>query len=238
MLRQIALAVVFCASFVMPAAAQDEEMEIVVTGSRLESWDRFPAPHAYITRRADFAVIEVFIRNDTREQNAREAEILDALRRMETAAQRANKTLALVDDEIDIVRRFSLEGARQLMRPGGRADTSSLTVRLRTAVTTDDTLESSHARAARFVENLPKPGRVEMSLGETDLTMVNLERYRADMLREILAEASQVSQMSGGVLHVEVGGLENQVAFKRASDLELILFLPYQLSVALSAPSP
>lgn len=238
MLRQIALSALISLSFIPPALAQDEDMEIVVTGSRLESWHRFPAPHAYITRRADFAVIEVFIRNDTREQNAREAEILDALRRMETAAQRANMTLALVDDEIDIVRRFSLDGARQLMRPGGRADTSSLTVRLRTAVTADDTLESIHARAARFVENLPKPGRVEMSLGETDLTMVNLERYRTDMLREILTEARQVSQMSGGVQHVEVGGLENQVAFKRSSDLELTLFLPYTLSVALSSPAP
>ncbi len=238
MLRQIALAVVFCASFVMPAAAQDEEMEIVVTGSRLESWDRFPAPHAYITRRADFAVVEVTIRNDTREESARVGEILEALRRLETAAARSNMSLALVDEDIDIVRRFSLEGARQLMRSGGRADTSTLTIRMRTAVAANDTLESIHARVERLINDLQKPGRVEMSVGETDLTMVNLERYRADMLREILAEARQVSQMSGGVQHVEVGGLENQVAFKRASDLELILFLPYQLSVALSAPSP
>jgi hypothetical protein len=77
-----------------------------------------------------------------------------------------------------------------------------------------------------------------MSVGETDLSMVNLERYRPDMLREILTEGRDLSQMSGGVQHVEVGGLENQVAFKRSSDLELILFLPYTLSVALASPTP
>lgn len=238
MLRSIILAAAMAVCAVAPASAQDDEEEIIVTGSRLESWDRFPAPHAYITRRADFAVVEVTVRNDTREEGAREAEIMDALRRMETAARRADMTLALVDDDIDIVRRFSLEGARQLLRPGSRNDTSVLTVRLRTAVTADDTLESIHARAQTFVTELPKPGRVEMNVGETDLSMVNLERYRPDMLREILTEGRDLSQMSGGVQHVEVGGLENQVAFKRSSDLELTLFLPYTLSVALASPTP
>lgn len=162
----------------------------------------------------------------------------EALRRLEAGARRAGMTLALVDDDIGVVRRFSLQGAQQLMRPGGRSDTSALTIRLRTAVTAADTLESIHERVDRFVSGMPKPGRVEMSLGDTDLTMVNLEQYRASMLREIVAEARQVSQMGGGVAGVEIGGLENQVAFKRSSDLELVLFLPYQLSVSLSAPQP
>ncbi|MGE0741314.1 MAG: hypothetical protein AB7O98_08225 [Hyphomonadaceae bacterium] len=231
------VAALFCAALqAAPAAAQEEE--IVVTGSRLESWDRFPAPHAFITRRADFAVVEINIRNDTREAAAREGEIVEALRLLEGAARRADMSLALIDDEIGIVRTFTLDGARQLIQGGGRADTSSLTIRLRTAVTASDTLDTIHERVSRFVANAPKPGRVEMSVGSTDLTMVNLERYRGDMLREILAEAQQLSQMSGGVQNVQVGGLENQVAFKRSSDLELVLFLPYQLNVTMAAPQP
>lgn len=238
MLRQLIFAAALAVAFATPALAQDDNEEIVVTGSRLESWDRFPAPHAYIVRRADFAVVEVNVRNDTREMAPRLEELLEGLRRLQTAAQRSNMSLALVDDDIDVVRRFSLEGARQLMRPGSRTDTTGITVRVRTAVTADDTLESIHARVERLVTSLQKPGRVEMSLGETDLSMVNLDRYRPDMLREILAEAQAVSRMSGGVQHVDVGGLENQVAFKRSSDLELVLFLPYQLSVSLTNPQP
>ena len=238
MFRSLMIGAVLTLCAAQPALAQEDEEEIVVTGSRLETWGRFPAPHAYITRRADFAVVEVNIRDDTREAAARQSEVLEALRRMETQARRADMTLALVDDDIGIVRRFSLEGARQLMQPGNRADTSSLAIRVRTAVTATDTLEAIHDRVAHFVEALPKPGRVEMTIGHTDLTMVNLERYRGDMLRVVLSEAQQLSQMSGGVRSVEVGGLENQVAFKRASDLELVLFLPYQLGVSLASPQP
>lgn len=234
MLRRLIFAAAVMAGLAAPAFAQEEE--IVVTGSRLESWERFPAPHAYITRRADFAVVEVEILDDTRDAAARVAEMLDAMRRLEASARRADMTLALVDDDIDIVRSFSLEGARQLMSAGGRADTSYLTIRIRTAVTADDTLESIHNRVARFIEEAPKPGRVEMRVGETDLTMVNLERYRGDMLREIMAEANALSGMAGGVQTVQVGGLENQVAFKRSSDLELVLFLPYTLTVGMAAP--
>lgn len=236
MLRYVIVAAAFAACAVAPAFAQEEE--IVVTGSRLESWERFPAPHAFITRRADFAVVEVEIQSDTRDREARVAEMIEALRRLEASARRADMTLALVDDDIDIVRRFSLEGARQLMQEGRRTDTSRLTVRVRTAVAADDTLESIHDRVERLVEALSKPGRVEMDVGETDLTMVNLERYRGDMLRAILTEARDLSQMSGGVQSVDVGGLENQVAFKRSSDLELVLFLPYQLGVSLTSPQP
>jgi hypothetical protein len=227
-------ALALCAN--TPAFAQEEE--IIVTGSRLESWERFPAPHAYITRRADFAVVEVEVQNDTRDAAARQDEIIEALRRLEASARRSDMTLALVDDDIDIVRRFSLEGARQLIRGGRRADTTHITVRVRTAVTATDTLESIHDRVERFIDQLQKPGRVEMSVGETDLSMVNLERYRGEMLREIMTEARDLSQMSGGVQSVQVGGLENQVAFKRESDLELVLFLPYELSVSLTSPQP
>lgn len=234
MFRNLMLAAVLLAAAASPAFAQEEE--IIVTGSWLESWERFPAPHAFITRRADFAVVKVEVLDDTREAAARVAEIIEAVRLLDAAARRADMRLALVDEDIDIVRTFSLEGARQLIRGGNRSDTSSLTIRVRTAVRADDTLESIHNRVAHFIDNAARPGRIELRLGETDLSMVNLERYRADMLREIMAEAGALRQMAGAVQNVQVGGLENQVAFKRSSDLELVLFLPYSLTVSLAAP--
>lgn len=237
MLQRILMAAVLAFSAVGPALAQEDyEEEIVVTGSRLEAYDRWPVPHVSITRRADFGIVEVDIRNDTRATDARRAEILEALTRMETGARRAGMTLAIVDDDIGIVRQYSQAAAVQLMRPGSRSDTTSLTIRLRTPVSASDTLESIHDRVERFVTDTPKPGRVEMEVGSTDLSMVNLEQYREGMLREILAEGRELARQVGGA-QVEVGGLEGQVGFKRSGDLDLILFLPYTLSVEL-APSP
>ena len=231
-MRRWIFAALAAMAFTAPAAAQDEE-EIVVTGSRLAAYEGFPVPHVFITRRADFAVVEVEIRNDTRAADARLGEIIEALQRLESGATRAGMTLALVDDDIGIVRPYSQAAAEQLMAPGGRADTTYLTVRVRSPVERNDTLESIHDRIERFVTGTPKPGRVETTVGDTDLSIVNLEQYRDGMLRQILAEGRTLSELVGGAQAISIGGLESQVGFHRTGDLDLVLFLPYELAVSL-----
>lgn len=222
-----------------PSLAQDSgaDEEIVVTGSRLAYYSSIAVPHVFVTRRADFAIVEVDLRNDTRAQDARRGELIEALNRLQTAAARANMTLALVDDDNGIVRQYSLAGAQQLMQAGVRADTTQLEIRVRTNVAPGDTLESIHNRVANFVEASPKPGRVEMTIGRTDLTMVNLEQYRDAMVRDILAEGRALAAQVGGAQQVTVGGLESQVAFHRTGDIDLVLFLPYALSLNLAGAS-
>jgi hypothetical protein len=236
MLRLVILAAAMAVCTATPVSAQEDE-EIVVTGSRLAAYESFAVPHVFISRRADFAIVELEIRNDTRDAGARRSEIAEALRRLETSATRAGMSLAIVDDDIGIVRPYTLAAAAQLMQAGGRADTTYLTLRIRTAVTQDDTLETIHDRVERFVADLPKPGRVEMELDETDLSMVNLEQYRDGMVQQILVESRALSTRVGGSQAVAIGGLESQVAFHRTSDLDLTLFIPYTLSVTL-APQP
>lgn len=237
MLRPIILAAAMAVCAGAPAFAQDDEEEIVVTGSRLAAYEGYAVPHVYVSRRADYAIVEVEIRNDTRDANARRSEIVDALRRLETSAARVGMSLAIVDDDIGIVRAYTLAAAQQLMRAGNRADTTCLTLRIRTPVTQADTLETIHDRVERFVTDLPKPGRVEMELEDTDLSIVNLEQYRDGMVQQILAGGRALSTRVGGSQAVSIGGLESQVAFHRTSDLDLTLFLPYALAVTLTPQS-
>jgi hypothetical protein len=237
MLRFIIVAAALLAASSGAAFAQDDDEEIVVTGSRLVAYESFAVPHVFISRRADFGIVEVEIRNDTRDADARRSEIVDALRRLDAGATRAGMSLAIVDDEIGIVRPYTLAAAEQLMRADGRADTTYLMLRIRTAITQNDTLESIHDRVEQFVANLPKPGRVEMEVDDTDLSMVNLEQYRDGMVQQILAEGRALSAQVGGSQAVAVGGLESQVGFHRTSDLDLTLFLPYTLSVTLAPQS-
>ena len=239
MFRSIVCAAALAFAAAVPALAQDSggDEEIVVTGSRLAYYSSIAVPHVFVTRRADFAIVEVDLRNDTRAADMRRGELVEALNRLQTAAAAVSMTLALVDDDNGIVRRFSLAGARQLMESGARADTTQLEIRIRTAVAPGDTLESIHDRVERFVSALPKPGRVEMSVGRTDLTMVNLEQYRDGMVRAILAEGRALAVQVGGAQQVSVGGLESQVAFHRTGDMDLVLFLPYALSLSLAGRS-
>jgi len=239
MFRSIVCAAAFAFAAAAPALAQDSggDEEIVVTGSRLAYYSSIAVPHVFVTRRADFAIVEVDLRNDTRAADMRRGELVEALNRLQAAAAAASMTLALVDDDNGIVRQFSLAGARQLMESGGRVDTTQLEIRVRTAVAPGDTLESIHDRVERFVSALPKPGRVEMNVGRTDLTMVNLEQYRDGMVRAILAEGRALAAQVGGAQQVAVGGLESQVAFHRTGDMDLVLFLPYALSLNLAGRS-
>jgi hypothetical protein len=239
MFRSIMCAIALALCAAAPALAQDsgEDEEVVVTGSRLAYYSSIAVPHVFVTRRADFAIVEVDLRNDTRAADMRRGELVEALNRLQAAAARANMTLALVDDDNGIVRQYTLAGAQQSMESGGRTDTTQLEIRVRTAVASGDTLDSIHDRVAHFVEALPKPGRVELTVGRTDLTMVNLEQYRDGMVRDILAEGRALSAQVGGAQQVGVGGLESQVAFHRTGDMDLVLFLPYTLSLNLAGRS-
>lgn len=175
-------AILICAALALSGvstAALAQEGEIVVTSQRRASaFEDLSIPHVYLKRRADFAIVSLEVRSDTRDFTARRDEIREALRDLQSRA-RAEITLALVDDEAGIVRPFSMGAAEELIRADRRPDTSLLTIRLRTPVSANDTLEQIHRRIEAFVTSAPKPGRVEMETGDTELTLVNPEQYRA-----------------------------------------------------------
>lgn len=225
-----ALAALVAVAWPATAAAQDEE--IVVTASRrASSYESLVPPTVSIKQRADFAIASLEINNDTRDMSQRMGEVREALRGLLARTRSGAITLAIVDDDVGIVRPFSLAAAEDLIRAGRRADTSSITIRLRTAIDEDDTLEGVLARFAAFVEAAPKPGRTEMEVGDLQLTMVNVDRYREPLLSAIAQDGRRTAELFGSGYAIEVTGLENQVAWLRTGDLQLTLFIPYDMSV-------
>jgi hypothetical protein len=212
------------------AAAQDEE--IVVTASRrAASYESLVPPTISLKERADFAIVSLEINNDTRDMSQRMGEVREALRGLMSRTRSGGITLAIVDDDVGIVRPFSLPAAEDLIRAGRRTDTSSITIRLRTAIGDDDTLEAVLARFESFVDDASKPGRTEMDVGELQLTMVNVDRFREPLLIAIAQDGRRTAELFGSGYAVSVTGLENQVAWLRTADLQLTLFIPYDLSV-------
>jgi hypothetical protein len=227
-MRRLFLALAAAWTLAGSAWAQDYE-EIVVTGSRLEAFDRLIVPHVTLVRRADFAIVDVEVRSDTRDQSQRLEEIRQGLRGLQTRSRPDGVTLALRDEDAQIVRDFSMQAAEDLFTRGPRADTSRVTVLLRTPITAQDTLETLRARVDRFVAAAPKPGRVEMEAGELALSMLDPNRFRSQLLAAIAADARAVAQAMGAGYSPSVGGLEGQVAWKRTGDLDLTLFVPYTI---------
>ncbi|MES1201985.1 MAG: hypothetical protein ABUS57_11125 [Pseudomonadota bacterium] len=223
-------AAIAAAMFVAPAWAQDDE--IVVTGARASAFESLAVPHVFMKHRPDSVIVELEVRSDTRDKSQRLDEIRQALRGLDGHASATGVSLALVDDDEGVVRPFTMATAEELITADRRADTSTITISVRTPVSATDTLDTVHARINRFVAQAAKPGRIEMETGDTQLVLNNPEQYREPLLRDVTADGRAVAAALGAGYGVEVSGLERQVAWKRTGYLELTLFVPYSLSVS------
>jgi hypothetical protein len=231
-MRALIVASAALVAALVPGVCEAQDEEIVVTGSRrAESYESLVPPTISLKRRADFAIVELTIRNDTRDLSQRLGEMREALRGLQSRARTGSVTLAIVDEDVGIVRAFSLAAAEDLIRADRRADSSVIAIRLRTPVSEDDTLESVQQRVESFVDQAPKPGRTEMELGESQLTMVGVDRYREPLLQAIAQDGRRTADLFGAGYSIAVSGIENQVAWLRTGDLELTLFIRYSMSV-------
>jgi hypothetical protein len=236
MFRWVFAIAAFAACLVAPAAAQDGEEAIVVTGARLSHHDfeamaEMPMPHLTLRKRADSVVVDLYVRNDTRDAAQRAAEMRQALRGLESRARAGGVTLALIDATSGIVRPFSMEIAERSVANGGAPDTSMIAIHLRTNVQENDMLDSINARIRAFVSAAPHPGRTELTPGTVNLVLNNPEQYHASLVVQIAAEGRAITEQLGVGYGVNVTGLERQVSWRRTGELELTLFLPYTLMV-------
>lgn len=237
MFRQIVLAAAMAACAITPAFAQDEEEAIVVTGARMvrgnsDEMAEMAMPHVTLRKRADSVVVDLYVRNDTRDAAQRDAEMRQALRGLEARARAGGVTLALIDSMSGTVRPFSMEIAQRSIGNGGAADTSAINLHLRTNVAENDTFDTINARIRAFVSSAPHPGRTELTPGAINLVLNNPEQYHAPLVAAVSAEGRTVTGQLGDAYGVTVTGLERQVAWRRTGELELTLFLPYTLMVS------
>ena len=113
-----------------------------------------------------------------------------------------------------------------------RADTSVVTLTIKTPVRADDTLDAATTRIERFVAQAPKAGRTEILMaGDWELTLVGPDRYRGEILTAIAADARRTADAFGDRYAVQVEGLARRVTWTQSGPLDLSLFIPYQLTV-------
>jgi hypothetical protein len=230
--RRILVLAAVAAVLAMPAQAQETE-EIVVTGSRIaDRFEDYAPPQVSTVRRADFVIQTVEVECDTRDPAQRRSEIVATLEAMERQAGRAGEGVSLAIGE-DFVRPFTARMGRDLIRANNRREeTESLRLLIRTPVRANDTLETAQQRLKRFVASVRGAGRTEVLLKEEpELTLVNPARVRNELVAAIAADARALSGMLGPGYTARIGGLENQIAWRRTGELELTLFVPYTLEL-------
>lgn len=215
-----------------PLLAQDlAEREIVVTGLRAEQDDySSEMPAVGLRRTADFLVMEVAIRGDTRDETARRREIHDMLERAVRLAPQHGVELAFGDY---ILTPLTLENIDDLsVGRDNRPDSERIDFLVKAPLTGRESGKAAEARIGRYVEAVPEVGRAQMDeIGDATLSIVGPDRYRQEVARLVARDAAALAATVGEGYAVEVEGLNMPVQWARSGPSEVMLYIPYKLTI-------
>jgi hypothetical protein len=206
--------------------------EIVVTGARREA-EGYDAsiPAVGLRRIADFAVQEVRVVGDTRDQAKRRQEVFDMIRgAIALAARRPGIDLATGEMVVDPL---TLANYKNLpLTNDGRPDTDRATFLVKTKLGPGVDAKAALDRIAAFIKDVPTVGRAEMKEND-DLTLsvVNPDQYRGQIVDLVAADARATAARLGPDYGVDAKGLDRPVEWSRASLTEVFLYVPYTYSV-------
>lgn len=214
------------------AAAQDlQSQEVIVTGSRIEQDDYArDMPAVGLRRTADFLVQGVVIRGDTRDMAQRRKEIramlTDAIRR----AEAAGIELAYGDY---VLTRLTLDNAGEVtLSSDNRPDSERVSFLAKARLGGTQSGEAAEAQIKRFIESVPEVGRAQMDeSGDSTLSIVGPDSFRPQIATKIAEDANAMAQRMGQGYAVEVEGLNMPVQWSRAGPGEVLLYIPYKLTI-------
>lgn len=208
--------------------------EIVVTASKRE-YDAQSTPAVILRKRADNLITRVTIICDTRDESQRRAELKTTLRNLIKAAG-ADPRIALSVGE-EVIGDFDETMLDKVIEPGGRAETSSATLIIKTDIAPADTFDAATGRIEAFAERTAKAGRTEILLDDDwELTLVGPGQYRSQVAQLVAADATRLATIFGDGYGVQVEGLQLPVSWYQAGALELALYIPYRLTIRPKSP--
>ncbi|WP_369027154.1 TonB-dependent receptor [Qipengyuania sp. RANM35] len=230
-MRRLLLAAILGAVAV-PAFAQDlENQEIMVTATRIEQDDYSDdMPAVGLRRPADFLVQTVAIRGDTRAPKQRSKEIrtmlADAIRR----ADKAGVELAYGDY---VLTRLTAQNAEEItLQSDNRPDSERVVFLVKAKLAGTQSGESAQAQIARYIESVPEVGRAQMDeWGDSSLSIVGPDGYRPAIASAIAEDANAMASRMGQGYAVEVEGLNMPVQWAKAGPGEVLLYIPYKLTI-------
>ncbi len=220
-------------SLLTAGTALSQEYRFSANAARGDVGRTYDLPNIQLKRRADNLVVSVRVACDTRDAEARRREINATLLAMARAAG-ADADIELSLDSGGNVIAFdeSMVPNLSFYSDDGRPDTSAVTLVIKTPIRADDTLEASTNRIRAFVAKAPRTGRSELRImDDWEPTVISPDQYRPSILSAIATDATATAGAFGADYRVEVSGLSRQVTWRQAGPLDLMLYIPYQLSV-------
>lgn len=186
------------------------------------------APVIGLRRLADGAIQDIRVTSDSRDSEVRRQEIHAMLEATIRKADAAGLELVTGNFELQKV---TLANYRALpLRSGGRSDTSEIAVTVKTKLT--GPADSAQARIDGFIKGVPATGRSLIEkYGALQLTIVNPDQYRGQIIKLIADESRRASSAFGADYGVTVSGLDRHLVWNQASENEVFLYIPYGFTV-------
>lgn len=223
-------------SFALPAAAQDADASneldtVVVTGSRVGYSDLLDTPAVSLTKPGDYLLQTIVLNNDSRDAAMRKREIHETIAELISAA--GSRYGVFYVDEYRIA--LNRDNYRvDLDEDGKRPDTNHVSLQIRVGIGGDPAkAEGIIADMRRFVRNAKKIGRTEIEIkGDTALVMNRPERFRYELIDAIAKDSKRLTDAMALDCKVEIDGLNGRVQWERASAAELLLYIPYRMTIS------
>lgn len=231
---RVALLFVIILLGVAPACLAQGAEEVVVTASRS---DEGGLPGTFLRKTGDFLLLQVSVRNDTREAAARKEEIYATLRNALANANRDGSIELSVIDESDLVIPLKVDSATVVLAPGDRPDTSITRISVKTRIPSSAANgQALISKLKDFTAGVKEVGRTKLDAsGSVDISIVAPHRYREEIVALYAADAKKVAGALGDDYRIVTTGIDRPVRWVRMGLLELALYVPYTYQVVPSS---
>jgi hypothetical protein len=220
---------------VAPSLAQDES-EIVVTARRVDSDDGEVKgiPAIGLRRRGDFLVQLYTIVGDTREPLKRRAEVYDTLLNLLTEAESNSAIqISVGTEELRSVNKANYRAVPLDSNFGNRSDTSYVQVYVKHKLSQDGSNAKQAVLAIEsFAKKIKLAGRSEiLPSGDTQISLINPQQYRYEILKLVAEDAKKVSGMFGQDYGVDLSSFTSPVEWIGETPTEVFMYIRYGASI-------
>jgi hypothetical protein len=211
------------------AHAQEGLEEVVVTASK----ESGRVPGTSLKRPGDFILLEVAVRNDSRDAETRKKEIYDTLRAVIAAANKDPSIELSVIGDNGLVLPLKLDSATLVLTRDKLPDTSVTTISVKTRIPAR--IGNSSALVAKlkdFVSGIKPIGRTLIDKdGDVEISIVNPAQYRDRVIELFAEDVKKVTSALGPDYKVIAHGIDSPIQWVRSGMLEVSIFAPYGYDV-------
>lgn len=228
----ILLGIALALPVISAQAQQNLRQERVVINSAQIPNNQMPGVR--LIRKGDSLLLAVRLINDSLEPNHRREELRKTLANMLAAAE-ADKAieLSVVDNEGYVTPLNSIDQNVDILGSNAQRGMSHIDIRLKTAIP-DQSIDGQALvkRLRGFVKSTTTVGRtVVNATGKVDISILNPEQYRLDVIKLITTEIGAITGALGQDYKVVLQGLERPLDWRRVGIVDVELYIPYKFVI-------